>query len=455
MKRRAFLSSTASSGIGGLLAYGCASSSKTAIPDPMRFDIHPFVLTHPEAVFVHFTDASSKTDSPAIHRTAESLARDLVVRTYGTGFPTSAPVTVKPDWTCKDPENSSPSAAGLGSVTDSVFVEGWVLGMRGAGASDYYIRESSCPSMWETMGCNAMCRRANIDLRDLSGRNVWELKEGREVIFRKVRDGVVLREVACMAPAAADGSFLVNIAKFKSHGMGIAGAVRNIQGLCARRFNQVLTPHSDIRKRYEPKYLAWFHSDFEKRIENLYAQHVRAGIPRWDRPGPGGGILMEMWAQRAIDTVTAVPAALHMVEGMYAQDGDGYGNGPHEPLGASGATSREYISNIVVFGRNPFHVDIVAHHAAGHEPGNFGLFHLAAERGILDTLDPRDIPLYAWKNGRAIPITLDRIPRTPLASPYLRRDYGGTSEPEYHLANEPFDYAAWKNPSRTSTRSDS
>ena len=307
--------------------------------------------------------------------------------------------------------------------------------------------------MWENMGLDTLCARANIDLRDLSGRNIWELKEGREVIFRKPVDGVVYREVAFMAPAAAEGTFLVNIAKLKSGVTGISGAASNLRGLCTRRFNEPLTPHAEIRVRYEPKYLTWFHSDFEKRIEDLYAKHVKAGIPRWDRPGPGGGILMEAWAQRTIDTVTAIPAALHMVEGIYSRDGDGLGNGPHEPLGAEGITSREYLSNVVIFGRDPFRVDIVAHHAAGHEPGNFGIFHLARERGALDVLDPRDIPLYAWKEGRATALTLGKIPRMPLVSPYLRRDYGGSTEPEYHLVREPFDYALWKNPSRDAAQS--
>jgi len=69
----------------------------------MRFDIHPFIREHPDAVFVHFTGVSSRTDSPAMHRAAESLARDIIVRTFGTGFPTSTPVLIKPDWSCADP----------------------------------------------------------------------------------------------------------------------------------------------------------------------------------------------------------------------------------------------------------------------------------------------------------------------------------------------------------------
>ena len=134
-----------------------------------------------------------------------------------------------------------------------------------------------------------------------------------------------------------------------------------------------------------------------------------------------------------------------MVEGIYSQDGNGLGAGPHEPLGSEGVTSRDYLSNVVLFGKNMFRVDILASWLAGHDPGNFGLFHIARERGMSDVLDPRDIPLYEWKNGLATPVKLESLTRTPLVTPYLRRDYNGGSEPEYHLCNEPFNYSAFRN----------
>ena len=450
MKRREFIQRSTALGLLGLAGEGCSSAGKTVAE--MRFNVHPFILEHPEAVFVHFTSVSAKEDAAEIRRAGYALATDLIVKTANSGYPLSAPVTIKPNWTCASPRNGNPVIEKLGVNTDPNFVEGWVQGMKQAGPQAYFIRECACPSSWQAMGWTEMCERNGIDLRDLSTRDVWELKEGREVIFRKTPEGVVFREVAYMAPMTEEGSCLVNIAKLKTHNKGVTGAVKNLQGICARRFHQFCTRHTDIRSQYEPKYLGYFQPDFERRIEDLYARHVKNGIPRWDRPGIDGGIAIEQWAQRTIDSVSLIPVALHMIEGVYSQDGNGFGVGPHEKLGPYDVTSRDFLSNVVIFGRDPFRVDIIAHWIAGHEPGNFGLFHIAAERGVLDVLDPRDIPLYVWKEGRAVLTALDRIPRTPLATPYLRRDHTGQDEPEFHLCAEPFSYSAWKKAPRTSER---
>jgi len=149
--------------------------------------------------------------------------------------------------------------------------------------------------------------------------------------------------------------------------------------------------------------------------------------------------------QRALDNRSVTPVSLHMIEGIYSQDGNGFGAGPHEPLGPHGVTSRDYLTNIVIFGKNPLRVDIIAHFLAGHEPGNFGLFHIGLERGMSDVLDPQDIPLFEWKNGMANAAKLEDFARTPLATRFLRRDYNGQNEPEYHLCNEPFNYSAFRN----------
>ncbi len=139
-----------------------------------------------------------------------------------------------------------------------------------------------------------------------------------------------------------------------------------------------------------------------------------------------------------------------MVEGIYSQDGNGLGVGPHRPLGPEMVTSRDYLTNRVLFGKDPFRVDILAHWLAGHEPGNFGLFHIARERGFSEVLDPRDIPIYEWRDGRATQVKLESLVRTPLVTPYLRRDYNGGNEPEYHLCDELFNYSAFRSVGKVS-----
>ncbi len=85
----------------------------------------------------------------------------------------------------------------------------------------------------------------------------------------------------------------------------------------------------------------------------------------------------------------------------------------------------DYMTNIVIFGKSPYLVDIVGHWLGGHEPGNFGLFHIAMERGKLDMLNPMHIPVYEWQDGVAVRRPLTSFTRTPLRSFYLQqRDQG-------------------------------
>jgi hypothetical protein len=95
------------------------------------------------------------------------------------------------------------------------------------------------------------------------------------------------------------------------------------------------------------------------------------------------------------------------------------------------------MTNMFIFGKDAFRVDIIGHYLAGHEPGNFGLFHIAKERGVSTALNPRNIPIYLWQDSGPELSPLDRIPRTPLSTPYLAKP----GEARYHLCNEPFAYA--------------
>ncbi|MHB9028225.1 MAG: DUF362 domain-containing protein [Candidatus Latescibacterota bacterium] len=450
MKRRKFLSSVAAGGAAGLLAQSCstAKQSRGIRTEGPGFDVHPFVRNHPEAVFIHRTNVSSKLDAGALGDAGRRLARDLIVRTPSGGYPDSTRILVKPNWTGAGPQDGKPVIEKLGVNTDPHFIAGWVEGMRDAAPGKYYFRESGSPHFWEDMGYSRMAREHDIDLRDLSSMNMWELKEG-DLNFVEIPDGVVFRKNGYMSPANEPDTVLISIAKLKAHGMGITGAVKNLQGLSGNRFKQFCTRYDALRSTYEKPYHSFFQNNFERRIEASHARHLAAGIPRWDRPGENGGIWMEQWCQRTLDNHRVTHPALSLVEGVYSQDGNGFGIGPHEKLGPHGVTSRDYLSNVVIFGVDPFRIDIIAHWLAGHEPGNFGLFHLAIERGFSDVLDPRDIPVYLWEDGKAVRTNLEKFERIPLVTYYLQRDYNGQTEPRFHLCDEPFDYAAWKSGKRT------
>ena len=128
---------------------------------------------------------------------------------------------------------------------------------------------------------------------------------------------------------------------------------------------------------------------------------------------------------------------------LFRSDGN-FGPGPNPEGNENNPRGKawDYMTNIIIFGKDPFRVDLVGKWLGGHEPGNFGFFHIAMERGMLDVLNPMNIPVYHWDNGSAVRMPLTWFTRTPLKTFYLQRDYGGYNEPFWHLVDEPFDYSS-------------
>ena len=440
MKRRDFIRVSSAAGIIGLTGKRFDSIAKNPGSEADGFDLHPFIKEHPEAVFIHLTEVKEKTDSSGIYLAASRLADEMFVKTTsGKGFPNSTKITCKPNWTCTV-ENARDPTAKLGINTDLNFIEGFLNSLRKKGPQDYFIRECACPSFWAANGWTGMAEKNNFDLRDLSSLDYWDLGKD-DLIFKRV-DGVVFKEVAYMAPMNAPDTFLINVAKFKAHQMGITASIKNLQGITAKKFHQFCGGHFDIFDTYDKRYHQFFQPDYMASIAELHKKHVQAGIPRWDAAIDGssysGGQFMEQWVQRMLDSYSATPTGINIVEGIYGRDGDGFAGGPHD------GKAMDFMSNNIIFGKDPFRVDIITHWLAGHEPGNFGLFHIGIERGFSNVLDPSDIPVYLWENWQAKKIRLDSLKRTPLLTLYLRRNGEGVHEDKFHLCDEPFNYSSWK-----------
>lgn len=440
MKRRQFIQSSITAGVGGLTAGAC--SSMRSGPKPHTgpgFDVHPFVKAHPEAVFIKRTGVSSKEDEQGILDEGRALADDLIVRTVSGGWSPASKVACKPNWTCNSPVDGVSTLENRGINTDKFFVEGFMREVRNKGPQELYLNECACPDQWPVHGWTQMAERNGFILRDLTSKDYWDLDEGKDLLFVKVPNGVVFKEIAFQVPVVDPGTFLVNIAKFKAHGMGITACIKNLQGVSGKRFHQFCGGSGDIFKMYEKQYHKYFQKDYMERIAELRTIH-QPTIPRWDKPDDSkiGGFYMEQWCNRMLDSLSVTPMQLNIVEGIYGRDGNGFQAGPHD------GKPMDFMSNNLVFGRDPFRVDIITHWLAGHEPGNFGLFHLGIERGMSNVLDPADIPVYEWRNGQATLARLDTFERTPLRTYYLQRDWDGQQEPFYHLCDEPFDYTAWK-----------
>jgi hypothetical protein len=215
--------------------------------------------------------------------------------------------------------------------------------------------------------------------------------------------------------------------------MGMTLCAKNLQGTIAMNYQRhcsVFGSHLEIEEA-DIRDLAF------RLINSNYDRHLAAGVPRWDRPGQDGGIWMETWASRCLDNNSVTKAGLHVIEGVYGRDGH-FIAGPNE-----GGLARDYMCNVVIFGLNPFYVDLIGHWMGGHEPGNFGLFHMALERGMISTLNPSDVPVYEWDAaGGAELKDLEEFPRFALKTNYLQKDYQGGTEAYWHLVDEYFDYTS-------------
>jgi uncharacterized protein (DUF362 family) len=412
------------------------------------FKLHPFIEAHPEAVFIKRTNVPVKTDTQAKQSAGFDFAKEVFVFGTTTGIPLSHKIAIKANVTHTVGMGNTP--AGMGIITDKDFTEGLIKGMKGLGfhADNMYLREGNwlkdgfCPSDVMYTGYVEMAERTGIRSLYLSGGpritdlTLETLNEGSGVVWKDCPNGVVFRRIGYMSPYNQRDTWLLNISKFKTHFMGMSLCSKNLQGMC-------VTPHVhfcegvDATARHPEHILKDFQPDFAEHVTALHAQHLRAGIPRWGRPGQGfdGGFGMETWAQRTCDSLSVTDVGLNVIEGIYGRNGNGFMRGPD-----SDGKPEDFMTNILIFGIDPVRVDIIGTWLAGHEPDNFGFFHIARERGLSTVVNPRDIPVYRWDKDQPEQTSLSNFERTPLVTPYLCRNYNGQTEAEYHLVDEPFEY---------------
>jgi hypothetical protein len=179
-------------------------------------------------------------------------------------------------------------------------------------------------------------------------------------------------------------------------------------------------------------------------IKQRYEAH-KDRIPRWKtldgsaNAGSAGGLWMETHTARCLDNNAVLQPVVNIIEGVYGREGPFVVGPGQDGLGV------DIMANVVIFGKKALHVDNIGVYLAGHEPGNFGLFHIARERGLSTILDPHDIPVYEWtSSGAAIPTPLTAFIRTPIRTLYLPQP----GEAQYHMVDQPYDYTTNAVPTR-------
>jgi hypothetical protein len=399
------------------------------------FGLHEFVETHPDAVFILRTAVDTKTNTGAMKDVGHQLGQNLFVQKSDSvsGYPVSSNVVMKPNitsWRWDKP----PIEQTMGIQTDPYFVEGVFNSLRDVSilAQNTYIREANY-SANEIDGTwyKDLAARTGLNLRDFP--QVSQMA-AQDIQWTDVPNGVWFNKIPHLWPVNSPGSCLINIAKLKSHSMGMTLCAKNLQGTDAAPYVSHCTAWGTAMSGVDTKHIA---ANAFPNIKTNYDRHTAAKIPRWDLPGSGsGGIWMETHASRCLDNNSVLHPLVNIIEGVYGREGP-FVTGPDE-TGAASGYGRDMMTNIVIFGKNSFHVDVVGTYLAGHEPGNFGMFHMALERGLSKYLNPRDVPLYEWKlDGSASAARLENFPQTPIRTLYLRK----AGEPAYHMVNEPYSYA--------------
>jgi len=458
--RRDFL--TSSSLLCGSVGFGRPAPIFTVASKPSEyFGVHPFVERHPEAVFILRTHVDYKTNSDACKRVGLDLGRSVFVPMDHTGIQVTDNIATKPNLTAHDAVDKKRGLTledTMGIATDVGFVEGLFESLKelGVAGSRMHTRDVNGGGVIEPRGYVAMGERVGATVTPVKNsiETQDDANEAGAFVWKEVPGGVVSTQLPYLWPFNAPDSWNLNVAKFKAHEMGLTLASKNWQGAHPSPFQRYCAKWPDIHSMQKLEKLIkkeCIHPKVHEVVGANFKRHTGT-IPRWDTPDVPRNdpqyneaysyttMCMELWAHRTIDNHAASPMGLHIIEGIYGRDGD-FNNGPN-PFGNENnyeGRAWDYMTNIVIFGKSPYLVDIVGHWLGGHEPGNFGLFHIAMERGQLGVLNPMHIPVYEWQDGVAVRRPLTSFTRTPLRSFYLQQRQ--KNEPLWHLCNEPFDYA--------------
>jgi len=395
---------------------------------PSYFGLHPFLAANPKAVFVLRTRVPAKMDSAAKRQAGLDLASQIFLPQSTPGLPLSTRVVIKPNVTSvRTPGRALADDWGTG--TDPDFYEGLLLALTRLGLSRFHFLEANMFDKWNLRGFSDINDRYGVLSNDVEPR-ASKLRDCDEVTWSRVPDPVVFHQIPHFAPVNQPDTWLLNVAKWKAHSMGLTQAAKNVQGMIVlpwTRFCQGWQKVTGVPDSMKPD----IHPQAEPRLQRYFENHQRNGYRRYQGDSRKvSPIAQEIWAHKTCDHWAALRArpSFHIIEGIIGRDGDGFSVGT------------DYLTNLVLFGQDPFRLDIIGLYLGGHEPGNVNLYRIAKERGLTDTFNPWDVPLFEWTAGGPQPAKLSSLPRTPLRTPYLRLP----NEPEYHLVNEVFDYDKYK-----------
>ena len=424
--RRNFLRSAAAAAAVTFPFGARVASAAPPPPPPARepkgyFALHPFIEKNPKAVFIRRTKVPHKMHEESKRQEGLKLAREIFVPMDGPpGVPIGHRVVLKPNVTSV--RNNRPHEENWGTGTDPQFYEGMIMGMKEVGLKRFTFVEANNFHGWNYRGFVDINERLGVEMNE-PDRRIRNFKEDFDMRWSKVPDAVVYSRIPHYGPVNDPDTWLLNISKWKSHGMCMTLSVKNVQGMVIKPYVrfcpgwQGVTGVADFMKQDIAQ-------NCESKVTRYFENHKKLGYARYDSPAKLSPIHQEIWAHKTCDNNSVLKTGLAMIEGIYGRDGDGFGIG------------KDYLTNLVMFSKDQFRLDLIGMYLGGHEPGNVNLFRIAKERGLTDTFNPWDVPIYEWVDGQPLPRKLTDFERTELVTYYLAKQ----GEPEYHLVNERFDY---------------
>jgi uncharacterized protein (DUF362 family) len=385
-----------------------------------QFAVHPFVEAHPKAVFIQRTSVPSKTDGAAKLKAGLSFAREVLMPVDQAGIPVGHRVILKPNFTSV--RNKRPDVENLGTGTDAEFYEGIVMGLKELGVKKMSFLEANNFHTWNYRGLVDINERHGVEMNEPERRE-RNFRDSYEMTWTKVHDPVVYKRIPHFAPVNEPDTWLLNIAKWKSHGMCMTLSTKNLQGLVVKPFVR-FCPGWQMVTGVPAFMKPDIHGEVEARVNRYFENHRKLGYARYDSKADLSPMNQEIWAHKTCDNYQTLKPGLNIIEGIYGRDGDGFGIG------------NDVLTNLVMFGKDRLTLDMIGMYLGGHEPGNVNLFRIAKERGLLGSFNPWDVEIYEWVNGTPVARKLNQLTRTPLKTYYLQKD----NEPKFHLVNDRFDY---------------
>ena len=288
--------------------------------NPTGFRLNEFIETHPDAVFILRTNVDVKTNAAAIKTVGYQLGHTLFVPgPFMNSRAVDDPVVIKPNvtaWAGGIPPLDFEQIMGI--QTDPNFVEGVIQSLRELGISNknMYMREANfADDRIDGQWYHDMAKRAGVNFQDFPP--IGELPESA-IQWIEVPNGVWYSRIPYLAPVNSPLSTVINIAKFKSHGMGMTLCSKNLQGTNARPYVMHCTQLS-ADYGVNPKDIV---PNARATIQSNYERHRDAGIPRWDLPGEAtGGLCQETHASRCLDNNSVIHPLINIVEGVYGREG--------------------------------------------------------------------------------------------------------------------------------------